>query len=123
MHRLTAGAGGIFRRHAGADFGIVLPVEPALFFGRKLVRANEFAANIGGGTELVMEKIVLRVEGMSCGHCEIAVQDAVRRLPGIKKAKASRRRKEAAVDYDAALVTPEQIAKAINDTGYTAAAC
>jgi len=38
-----------------------------------------------------MEKIVLHVEGMACGHCEIAVQDAVRKLPGIKKVKATKR--------------------------------
>jgi copper chaperone len=53
-----------------------------------------------------MDKVILRVEGMSCGHCEIAVQDAVRKLPGIKKVKASRRRKEAVVDYDASAYNP-----------------
>ncbi len=65
-----------------------------------------------------MEKLKLKVEGMSCGHCEIAVQDAVRKLPGIKKVKANKRRKEAAIEYDAAAVSTEQIVKAINDTGY-----
>lgn len=65
-----------------------------------------------------MEKILLTVEGMSCGHCEIAVQNAVRKLPGIKRVKASKRAKEAAVEYDPALVAPEQIKKAISDTGY-----
>lgn len=65
-----------------------------------------------------MEKAKLRVEGMACGHCEIAVQDAVRKLPGIKKAKASKRKKEAVVDYDASLVSLEQIIAAINNTGY-----
>ncbi|MDR1559253.1 MAG: copper ion binding protein [Clostridiales bacterium] len=65
-----------------------------------------------------MEKLILKVEGMSCGHCEIAIQDAVRKLPGIKKVKASKRKKEATVEYDAASVSAEQITKAINDTGY-----
>ncbi|MDR3278809.1 MAG: heavy-metal-associated domain-containing protein [Oscillospiraceae bacterium] len=65
-----------------------------------------------------MEKILLHVEGMTCGHCEIAVQDAVRKLPGIKKVKASKRKKEVLVSYDAALVTPEQLAGAIDATGY-----
>jgi copper chaperone len=66
-----------------------------------------------------VEKMTITIDGMSCGHCEIAVQDAIRKLPGIKKAKANRRKKEAVVEYDAALVTVAQIAKAINDTGYT----
>ncbi|MDR1409885.1 MAG: copper ion binding protein [Oscillospiraceae bacterium] len=65
-----------------------------------------------------MEKLILQVEGMTCGHCELAVQDAVRKLPGIKKVKANKHKKQTAVDYDPAQVTPEQIDKAINDTGY-----
>jgi glutamate N-acetyltransferase/amino-acid N-acetyltransferase len=44
-----------------------------------------------------MEKIILHVEGMACAHCEIAIQSAVRKLSGIKKVKASRRKKEVAV--------------------------
>jgi copper chaperone len=67
-----------------------------------------------------MEKTTLRVEGMSCGHCEIAVQDAVRKLPGIGKVKASKRKKEITVEYDAAAVTREQIAAAIESIGYSA---
>jgi copper chaperone len=66
-----------------------------------------------------MEKVTLHVEGMTCGHCEIAVQDAIRKLPGIKKAKASRRKRQAAVDYDAALVSTDQIVEAVNNTGYS----
>lgn len=58
---------------------------------------------------------------MACGHCEIAVQDAVRRLPGIKKVKASRRKKEAVIEYDPALVSRQDIARAIGETGYTVA--
>lgn len=66
----------------------------------------------------MMEKTKLRVDGMVCGHCEIAVQDAVRKLPGIKKVKASKRKKETEVDYDASLVSLEQIIETINATGY-----
>lgn len=65
-----------------------------------------------------METITLCVEGMACGQCEITVQDAVRKLPGIKKVKASRRKKEALVEYDPEQVGPEQIRQAIQGTGY-----
>lgn len=65
-----------------------------------------------------MKDVVLRVEGMVCGHCEIAIQDAVRKLPGIKKAKASKRKKQVEVAYDETLTTPETIKAAINNTGY-----
>jgi copper chaperone len=66
-----------------------------------------------------MKKIKLHVEGMSCGHCENAVQNAISALPGIKKAKASKRKKEAVVEYDSSAVTEELIAEAVRDAGYT----
>lgn len=65
-----------------------------------------------------MEKLVLRVEGMSCGHCEIAIQDAVRKLPGIKKVKASKRKKEVTAEFDAGVASSGEIIDAINATGY-----
>jgi Copper chaperone len=65
-----------------------------------------------------MEKLVLRIEGMACGHCEIAVQDAVRKLAGIKEVKASKGKKEATIDYEASLVTTQQIKDAITNIGY-----
>jgi copper chaperone CopZ len=65
-----------------------------------------------------MDTLKLRVEGMVCGHCEIAIADAVRKLPGIKKAKASKRKKEVSVEYDAALTTKDDIIAAIGGTGY-----
>lgn len=60
----------------------------------------------------------LRVEGMACGHCEIAVQDAIRKVPGVQKAKASKRKKLAMVEYDTDKATLEQIIQAFNATGY-----
>lgn len=60
----------------------------------------------------------LHIEGMACGHCEIAVQDAIRKLPGIKKAKASKRKKLATIEYDPDLVSLDQITEAIQATGY-----
>ena len=36
------------------------------------------------------EKIELKVTGMTCGHCEAKIQQAVSQLPGVKKVTASR---------------------------------
>lgn len=72
------------------------------------------------GVASIVKTDVIRVEGMSCGHCELAVQDAIRKLPGIKKAKASKRKKQAVVDYDEAAVSLAQILDAVNASGYDA---
>ncbi|MDR1764869.1 MAG: copper ion binding protein [Lachnospiraceae bacterium] len=68
-----------------------------------------------------MTKQVIGVSGMMCGHCEAAVADAVRKLPGVKKAKANRKKSEAVVEYDEALVTLDSIRDAIKETGYEVA--
>ena len=68
----------------------------------------------------IVKADVFKVEGMVCGHCEVAVQEAVRKLRGIKKVKAIKRKKEAMVEYDEAEVNLDQIIAAVNATGYQA---
>ncbi len=44
-----------------------------------------------------MNKIILKVEGMSCGMCEAHVNDAVRKIKGVKKVNADRTKGEVIV--------------------------
>ena len=67
-----------------------------------------------------MEKQIITVKGMSCGHCEMAVKNAVMELEGVKKARASYKKGQVVVKFDAELVSPEQIKAAIVQTGYEA---
>lgn len=68
-----------------------------------------------------MEKVIIKVDGMQCGHCELAVADALRKIDGVAKAKASKRKKEVRVEYDPAKTTVKNMVDAINETGYEAA--
>ncbi|MDR2197458.1 MAG: cation transporter [Coriobacteriales bacterium] len=68
----------------------------------------------------MVEKLLLQVDGMSCGHCEIAVQEALRKLPGVKKARANRRKKTALVEYEAGAVSPEALRTAVEEVGFQA---
>jgi copper chaperone CopZ len=68
-----------------------------------------------------METIQLNVGGMSCGHCQSAVQSALRRQRGVRAATVDLERGTAQVEYDPAVVTPEQLTAAIAEEGYTAA--
>lgn len=65
-----------------------------------------------------MEKTVLQVDGMSCGHCVKAVEDAVKALDGVDSVEVSLENKTATVAYDAAKATVEQMKEAIEDEGY-----
>lgn len=65
-------------------------------------------------------RISIPVEGMSCFTCEIAVQSAVKKLPGVYQVRASAKDKLAIVSYDPQKTNLDQIVAAINGTGYKA---
>ncbi len=65
-----------------------------------------------------MQKVVFMVRGMSCGHCVKAVQRAVGALPGTGGVAVDLEAGTAAVEYDPAQSSLEQIRRAIEDQGY-----
>ena len=67
-----------------------------------------------------MEKLIIDVEGMSCGHCEHAVEEALLAINGVKKAKASYKKKRVVVKVDTSIVTVNQLKDAIIETGFKA---
>ena len=65
-----------------------------------------------------MEKVVIQVEGMSCIHCERAVNRALLELPGVESAEASHVGKNVIVGYDGAQVSLASMKQAIESEGY-----
>ena len=59
----------------------------------------------------------ITVEGMTCGHCEQTVEDALREVSGVTDANADREAKQASVDGDADVTS---LVQAVEDAGYTA---
>jgi copper ion binding protein len=70
--------------------------------------------------EPVVKVSEFEVEGMTCGHCERAIQTTVGMIDGVETVQASHTEKKAVVRYDAARVKPEAIVAAIEKLGYTA---
>lgn len=62
----------------------------------------------------------IRVEGMTCGGCAASVHQALAKREGVKSVEVSLEKKQAIVKYDPTKVTPEQLAEAINQTGFKA---
>jgi len=60
------------------------------------------------------------VEGMTCSGCEAGIKMAVGRLDGVDSVTASHEDGTAEVRYDAAAVSPEEIAATIGKLGYEA---
>lgn len=66
----------------------------------------------------MMEKSVIRVDGMSCQHCVKAVSGAVNALPGIESVEVDLAAKTVAVAHDAAKSSLKTIKAVIEDQGY-----
>lgn len=62
---------------------------------------------------------VLKVPDMTCGHCELSVQEALDELDGVERAKADHATGEVEVAYDERKVGTEQMGEAIEEVGYT----
>lgn len=64
-----------------------------------------------------MEKVI-NVEGMTCNHCKMAVEGALKKLNGVIDAKVSLENKNVTVTLNEDEVTFEQMKEAIEDQGY-----
>ena len=65
-----------------------------------------------------MEKTLLNVEGMSCGHCVSAVEGSVGKLDGVERVLVDPEAKTVAVEYSSDSVSLDKIKETIEDQGY-----
>jgi copper chaperone len=75
----------------------------------------------GGGAEKDRSaaRTVLRVEGMTCGHCEAAVRGAVSEVEGVRGVEADSAGGTVAVVHDEDRPTVERLEEAVEKAGYT----
>ncbi len=66
----------------------------------------------------MIESVNLKVRGMTCTLCSASIEVCLERLNGVKKADVSYAAESAAVDYDAELLRPDEIEKAIVRLGF-----
>lgn len=59
---------------------------------------------------------LLKIEGMTCGHCVMHVQSALEAVPGVKAAKVDLLERQALVDGDA--LDDQALRAAVSDAGY-----
>lgn len=63
-----------------------------------------------------MSQIQLKVEGMSCNHCVMAIEGALKQIGS--KGKVNLDSATVDIEYDENKVTLDQIKEAIEDQGY-----
>jgi Cu+-exporting ATPase len=65
-------------------------------------------------------KTTLKVEGMSCAACSNRVEKALQRLEGVETAAVNLATERAVVEHNPKMVSPAQLAEAVEKTGYKA---
>ena len=64
------------------------------------------------------ETATFKVDGMTCAiGCARTIQEKLSKMDGVQKATVDFDKKEATVDFDAAVLTPEKLTKAVETTG------
>ena len=69
-----------------------------------------------------MEKVEIKVSGMTCGGCERSVQNALTSRKGVSAAKADRNAGVVAVEFDPVQIQRPALEKAIAEAGFKVAA-
>ncbi|MGA9187270.1 MAG: copper ion binding protein [Methanosarcina sp.] len=63
-------------------------------------------------------KETIKVEGMSCGHCEMRVKKAVEAVEGVQKAEVNLQKKQVVIEYEEGKENLEKVKAAIREAGY-----
>lgn len=63
-----------------------------------------------------MDKTMLKIEGMTCGHCKVAVENALKTVPGVTSVTVDLAKKEAEIIGSA---SRGDLVTAVEDAGYT----
>lgn len=67
-----------------------------------------------------MAKLMLKVTGMTCGHCQKRVETALAGVPGVYGAVVDLQDATAEVDFDDDTSTAEDLTAAVAKAGYSA---
>jgi copper chaperone len=65
-----------------------------------------------------MAQETIKVEGMSCMHCQLRVKKAVEAVEGVQKADVNLQTKQVTIDYEEGKVNLEKVKDVIRETGY-----
>ena len=63
-----------------------------------------------------MEKTIIGVEGMSCGHCSATVKSIIEELDGVESADVDLAGAKAIVGFDRSKTNPAAIIESINSS-------
>jgi periplasmic mercuric ion binding protein len=69
---------------------------------------------------VVMQKVKMPVDGMTCSACQSNVKKTIKSIDGVSDVEVSLEKRFAYFTYDPQKVKVENVQKAVNDKGYAA---
>ncbi len=89
--------------------------DPALVGPKEIEDAIEAI-----GYKVVRDSLSLKIEGMKCASCALNVEKVLKKLDGVESVSVNVSLGKAHVEYNASLVSPEQMKAAVDGIGYKA---
>ncbi|MGQ9556497.1 MAG: heavy-metal-associated domain-containing protein [Desulfurispora sp.] len=68
---------------------------------------------------MALQQEIYQVEGMSCQHCQMAVEKALKALDGVEDVQVDLAAGRVQVSFDPGRTTSQELKEAILDAGYT----
>ena len=65
-----------------------------------------------------MTQETIKVEGMSCMHCQMRVKKAVEAVEGVQRVDVNLQTKQVTVDYEGEKANIEKVKDAVREAGY-----
>jgi len=65
-----------------------------------------------------MTQETIKVEGMSCMHCQLRVKKAVEDVEGVQRADVNLQTKQVTIDFEEGKENLEKVKATIRETGY-----
>jgi copper chaperone len=67
---------------------------------------------------IMTEKITLNISGMSCNHCKMKVEKALKTLDGVEDVQVNLGAGQAVVGFDSSKISEVDLKTVIGDAGY-----
>ncbi len=68
---------------------------------------------------MTSQKLNLNILGMSCGHCEKTIQQALEKMDGVMKAEIDHKKEQGIIDFNPHQIHQEDIENKIIELGYS----
>jgi len=68
---------------------------------------------------MTLEKVEIKISGMSCAHCSSRVENALKNLEGVEKANVDLKDGKATVEFDPEKLKLSELEHAIEKAGYS----